>query len=77
MLATQVAAEINQRWEEFENLSEFDRLRKLESLVERHLLATGPSCSETYFQTSSDFPDFAARESNAKLEQSTAKLERR
>jgi hypothetical protein len=48
MLAIRIAAEINQRWSEFEQLPSLDRLHILESLVERHVLATGPCCSFSY-----------------------------
>jgi hypothetical protein len=48
MLAIQIAAEINQRWSELEQLPTIDRLHMLESLVERHVLATGPCCTSTY-----------------------------
>ncbi len=58
MLAIQIASEINQRWSELEKLSSLDRLHVLESLVERHVLATGPCCSSTYvpsYEGTSDF----------------------
>jgi hypothetical protein len=48
MLAIQIAAEINQRWSELEKLESLDRLHVLETLVERHVLATGPCCSSHY-----------------------------
>lgn len=48
MLALQIAAEINQRWAELAQLPSLDRLHMLESLVERHVLATGPCCSSNY-----------------------------
>ncbi len=57
MLATQIAIEINERWHELERLTPLDRLHKLESLVERHVLATSP-CSSAYvakFNAPSDF----------------------
>ena len=48
MLAIQIAAEINQRWSELEKLERIDRLHVLETLIERHVLATGPCCSSHY-----------------------------
>ena len=48
MLAIQIAAEINQRWAELAQLPSLDRLHMLETLVERHVLATGPCCSSNY-----------------------------
>ena len=48
MLAIQIASEINQRWSELEQLPSLVRLHVLESLVERHVLATGPCCSSAY-----------------------------
>jgi len=68
MLATHIATEINQRWEELAQLPDRDRARKLESLIERHVLATGPCCSATYLPKDEDFPDFASREKREKLE---------
>jgi len=58
MLAIQVAAEINQRWHELEKLPSLDRLHVLETLVERHVLATGPCCSPNYepsYERTSEF----------------------
>lgn len=68
MLANHVASEINQRWNELNRLTDGERVQKLESLIERHVLATGPCCSETYLPKSDDFPDFAAREKAERLE---------
>jgi hypothetical protein len=51
MLSIQIAAEINQRWSELEKLESLDRLHVLETLVERHVLATGP-CSSSHYVTS-------------------------
>jgi hypothetical protein len=58
MLAIQIAAEISQRWTELERLSILDRLHVLETLVERHVLATGPCSSSHYvpsYECASDF----------------------
>ena len=68
MLALQIAAEINQRWDELEKLSSLDRLHVLETLIERNILATGPCCSSSYvpsYQCTSDF-DSRPMEENAK-----------
>ena len=57
MLAIEIAAEINQRWTELAQLPSLDRLHKLETLVERHVLATGPCSSymPSYEGTPNDF----------------------
>ncbi len=58
MLAIQIAAEVNRRWHELEQLESLDRLHVLETLVERHVLATGPNCSSNYvpnYEANSDF----------------------
>ena len=60
MLATQIAIEINERWHELERLTPLDRLHKLESLVERHVLATSP-CSSGYVTNFDDSSDFVSR----------------
>ena len=68
MLAHHVASEINQRWNELAQLPDRDRIQKLESLIERHVLATGPCCSATYLPKDDDFPNFASREKPEKRE---------
>ena len=58
MLAIQIAAEINRRWIELEKLESLDRLHVLETLIERHVLATGPCCSSNYvpsYESNSNF----------------------
>lgn len=60
MLATQIAIEINERWHELERLTPLDRLHKLESLVERHVLATSP-CASSYVTNFDDPSDFVSR----------------
>ena len=62
MLATQIAMEINDRWHELELLTPLDRLHKLESLVERHVLATSPCASaSSYITNFGDTSDFVSR----------------
>lgn len=58
MLALRIAAEINQRWSELEQLPSLDRLHMLESLIERNVLATGPGCSFSYVPSYEDASDF-------------------
>ena len=52
MLAEHCAAEINRRWLELEQLPSLQRMQKLESILERHILATGGN------STYSHLPDF-------------------
>lgn len=58
MLAIRIAAEINQRWTELEKLESLDRLHVLETLIERHVLATGPCCSSSYIPSYEGTSDF-------------------
>lgn len=61
MLATQIAYEINERWLELDQMTSLDRLHVLESLVERHILATGPCSSSSYVPNFGDASDFVSR----------------
>lgn len=63
MLAIQIAAEINHRWSELEKLSGVDRLHVLETLVERHVLATGPCSSSRYVPSYECISEFDSRPS--------------
>ena len=65
MLAIQIAAEINHRWSELEKLESLDRLHVLETLIERHVLATGPGCSSSYVPSYEINSEFHAHSENA------------
>jgi len=64
MLASHIAAEINQRWTELEQLPVLQRQKALESLVERHVLATGPCSTGAYVPSFEEYSDLASRGSN-------------
>jgi hypothetical protein len=64
MLAIQIAAEINHRWLELEKLESLDRLHVLETIVERHVLATGPCCSSSYVPSYEVASEFHAQPEN-------------
>lgn len=64
MLATKIASEINQRWYELEQLSTHDRFHVLESLIERHVLATGPCSTDTYIPSHESYSKFDSREAH-------------
>ncbi len=48
MLATQIANELSRRWNELNLMAESDRLHTIETIVERHLLATS-HCPSDHF----------------------------
>ncbi len=68
MLAIHIAAEINQRWDELQHLSSIDRLHVLETLVERHILATGPCCSSNYVPSYDDHTSFHSHRADDELD---------
>lgn len=61
MLAIHIAAEINQRWSELEQLPSLDRLHVLESLIARHVLTSGSCCTATYMPNDDLYSDFDSR----------------
>jgi hypothetical protein len=61
MLAIRIAAEINRRWCELDQLPSLDRLHRIESLIERHVLASGPCCTFSYVPSYEGDSDFEPR----------------